>query len=221
MITIVKPKFEILGVTEGMAELLEVAGRVCWKSEDKTGPGTAEKMMRDLIKRTHVSVIEHGTITAKFTGSRAMSHQLVRHRIAAISQESQRYCNYGKSGLKVVTPPPLSYVLPGQYEDNGSYWLFHKKVITNATLSAWLNTVGGCYDEYLQELENGWKPEDARYVLPNATKTEVVVTYNLRTWRHVFRERALNPAAQHEIRHLFLEGIRQIGDLFPWLTEDL
>lgn len=230
MITVVKPSFVILTDLEGIEQHIERCGRVCYKSEDRITPDSAEKFIRMICKNGHESVLEHSSITAVVVLSRAASHQLVRHRIAAYSQESQRYCNYGKRGLQVICPPSIGL-------DSGEYvslqrpitdppqmellWFKDSQQVNNAQQSSWLDVVNFCYHEYLTELQEGIKPEDARFVLPNATKTEIAVTFNCRMWRHVFKIRALNSHAQWEIRSIFSGILEQFKEIMPAIFGDL
>jgi len=130
------------------------------------------------------------------------------------SQESQRYVNYGKKGMQVICPPSIG-VPPGEYHRRHSY----EKL--NSEQSTWMDLVGRCYDEYLRELEQGVRPEDARFVLPNACKTEVVTTYNMSMWRHVIKERGLNKHAQWEIRGIFKDIYENLKRRLPAIFEDL
>jgi len=229
-ITIVKPSAEIITPVSWDAEimrLLEDAGRTCYKSEDKATDDSAGKFIRGIINRGHESVIEHAVYTARIIGDRSMSHQLVRHRIAAYSQESQRYCDYGKKGLQVVCPPSIGYLAPGTWEHRAglgcmSVW-DHEGCGTDLDsnrLCKWLDNRRREYKEYLDLREDGIPPEDARSVLPNATKTEVVSTFNLRQWRHVFRERALNKRAQWQIRQIMCSLLRQMASRLPVIFGD-
>jgi thymidylate synthase (FAD) len=174
---------------------LEECGRNCYKSEDRITDTSAPRFVEKICRRHHLSVLEHEGLTARITCSRACSHQLVRHRIAAYSQESMRYCNYGKRGLQVICPPSIG-IPPGEYHWQGY------ECLTDVQ-NSWLSTIKACYDEYLREMADGVKPEDARFVLPHATKTCVVATYNMSMWRHVIEERGLNTHAQWEIREIF------------------
>ena len=213
-ITIVKPGFEILTPIDEIKTFqarIERAGRTCYKSEDRITADSAGRFVRMVIARGHESVLEHCSISVLIVCSRAASHQLVRHRIAAYSQESQRYCNYGEKGFAVICPPAVCRNISGTFEhiplssdceictdkDCGHYNLIH-----------WLNVRALEFSEYLRETENGIPGEDARYNLPNAMKTEIVATYNLREWRHIFKLRALDDAAQWEIRGI-MQGILQ------------
>ena len=238
-ITVVKPGFELVTPlcefdASDMIEHLERCGRVCYKSEDKITPDSAERFIRAIVKSGHLSVIEHASVTVKFIGDRSMSHQLVRHRIAAFSQESQRYCDYGRLGLQVICPPTIAEIEPGAYECTGArrdscescrYWLAcfssHTPVLTIPNRGLlWLDRIASAYAYYLELREDGVPPEDARSVLPNAIKTEVVTTFNMRQWRHVFDERALNKHAQWQIREIMQDILVRLASLFPCIFQD-
>jgi thymidylate synthase (FAD) len=182
----------------------------------------------NIIKAGHESVLEHCSITVRFIGDRSMSHQLVRHRIAAYSLESQRYCDYGKDGFQVVLPPSIGKLPAGTYVKDSCGWLFalgdyHIDQDDQSYFQAidWLHQVGSAYETYLNLRTNGVLPEDARSVLPNCTKTEVVTTFNLRQWRHVFRDRALNPRAQWQIRELMQSTLEIFFRMLPCVFGDL
>ncbi len=223
MITVIEPTFywpkTTLDMFPFLVEHVERCGRICYKSEKKITPGSADMFVEKIRKSQHLSVLEHASVTAIVIGSRAMSHQLVRHRIAAYSQESMRYCNYGKNdSLQVICPPSIG--LPP-----GDYLMDDLETKLEGTLSfrqcRWVELMDGAYYEYKCELDDGIRPEDARFVLPNATKTELAVTFNLRQWRHVFMERALNKHAQWEIRDIFSAILRDIQTRLPSVFVDL
>jgi thymidylate synthase (FAD) len=219
MIEIVNPGFKWSDLSiEKMPSIekhLERCGRVCYKSEDKITPESSERFVRNICRNKHESVLEHEVLTAHITCSRSCSHQLVRHRLAAYSQESQRYCNYGRSdGLRVICPPSIG-LAPGQYHiDEMSMRKWDNKQLR------WLACMEMCYVEYLVALDEGIKPEDARYVLPNACKTEVVTTFNLRQWRHVLKTRC-DSHAQWEIRGVMDEIRRELIWRLTSVFEDL
>lgn len=219
MITVIKPSWSWLSLSEQKIEWitqhLEECGRNCYKSEDCITPDSADKFVRKICRNNHVSVLEHEGLTARIVCSRAASHQLVRHRIAAYSQESMRYVNYGKKGsLKVICPPSIGVPL-GDYKR----WHYYEKL--SKRQNRWLSVIGEAYTEYEAELREGVKPEDARFVLPHACKTEVVATYNMRTWRHVIEERGLNKGAQWEIRGIFHDIYEHLKWRLPSIFEDL
>ena len=241
-ITVVEPGFEVFSSIEGillMPVALERAGRVCYKSEEKIFSGSADKFIRDIVKSGHESVIEHCSITVKIICDRACSHQLVRHRIAAFSQESQRYCDYKKSGLQVIARPTIALLSPGKYfcqsfNANEKSWdIWNRRFESSeknpepdgkekvcGRASIWLTMLANCYDEYCHLRREGIPPQDARSVLPNATKTEVVTTFNLRQWRHVFEERALNKRAEWQIRGIMQNILKRFDELLPCIFSD-
>jgi thymidylate synthase (FAD) len=193
---------KIIGVTGfdqnggGPEALLEHAGRSCYRSEPKGKPG---RFLQARIKEGHESIIEHASATFEITGiSRACSHQLVRHRIASYSQESQRYVDM--SDPDFVVPPSVS----GVPEAMEIWSAFESEVV----------------DVYRRLRALGVRKEDARFVLPNATATRIIVTMNFRALRHLFSVRC-DPAAQWEIRELSLEMLRQVHALAPAVFGDL
>jgi thymidylate synthase (FAD) len=154
-------------------------------------------------------MLKHMTLTYRLIGDRSMSHQLVRHRLCAFSQESQRYCNYGKKGFQIIVPPSVDNAEP--IYDKGQYNIPYrpKRMFIFAAVEA--------YEEYLMQIEAGVKPEDARGLLPNCTKTEVITTCTLGNWMHIFKHRADNPKAQWQIRDI-TRGIKEhMSELLPQL----
>ena len=210
---LVRASYEILTDLACLTKIIERAGRCCYKSEEKINDGTADPFCEMLIKRGHESVIEHASLMVKFTIDRGVSHELVRHRLCSFSQESTRYCDYaptGKAaGITFVIPPWVG-IIPGEYTDdtyNGFYadaqWY---AAMLNA--EAWYNRLR----------EAKWKPEQARSVLPNSLKTEIVVTANLREWRHIQRLRtaeAAHPQMREIMQPLFAELHAKLPAIFP------
>lgn len=144
-------------------------------------------------------MFRHMTLTCKLIGDRTMSHQLVRHRLAAYSQESQRFCDYGKKGFTFIVPP----VYQGNLREE-----FIQDVVHD-------------YDRYIYYRNNKIKPEDARAKLPNAAKTEVVTTYTLGVWEHIFEHRARNPRAQWQIKGI-MQGVEaEFRQLLPKVFVEL
>jgi thymidylate synthase (FAD) len=193
---------EIIGITtypqyDGGAEaLLEHAGRACYRSEAKGTPG---KFLRARIREGHESLIEHASVTFEISGiSRACSHQLVRHRLASYSQESQRYVDM--SAPEFVVPPSVARDPEAQ-----AIWDEFMEQVTDA---------------YRRLRELGVRKEDARFVLPNAAATRIIVTMNFRSLRHLFSVRC-DKAAQWEIRDLALEMLRRVYDVAPSVFGDL
>lgn len=195
---------------EWMMATIEAAGRVCYKSEDKvvSDGSSAERFVRSIIQRGHESVLEHGSVTAKFIVDRGVTHEIVRHRIAAYSQESTRYCNYGneKFGNCITVAQP-------------TFWNW-KNEKHNKLLAEWAAAMEDANKHYLRLLELGAKPQEARSVLPQSTKAELFATMNIREWRHFFRMRC-SEAAHPDIRHVAMKLLKQMYDRYPVLFEDL
>jgi len=206
---VLKPRYEIMSPLNGgeILKKIELIGRVCYKSEEKISEGSAEKFVRMIMNpsRKHESVIEHVSIPVRFVCDRGVSHEIVRHRIASYSQESTRYCNYGKTEEGVKFIEPFFFV--------GRRTLF----------DIWVEAMIAAEGFYLELLKNGAKPEEARSVLPNSTKTEIVCTFNLREWRHFFSMRAprtAHPQMREIVVPLLVEFKRNIPVLFDDILFD-
>lgn len=168
--------------TDGLAmlERIEKAGRTCYKSENNISESSAVAFVASIIKRGHESVLEHEKLTARFICDRGVTHEIVRHRLASYSQESTRYCNY-KGGVEFIIPCWLPDVQEGDGTQNSG-------ITTEGAI--WLNAMIDAERAYLKLTESGWSPQQARSVLPNSLKTELVMTANLREWRYFFKMRA-------------------------------
>ncbi len=178
-------------------ELLEHAGRVCYRSESRGEPG---KFLMARVREGHESLIEHASATFEISGiSRACSHQLVRHRIASYSQESQRYVDL--SNPEYVIPPSVA-------ADPEAMAIYNEATESLA-------------EAYRRLRERGIFKEDARFLLPNATATRIVVTMNFRSWRHFIKMRALDRAAQWEIREVANRILDILYEQAPSIFEDL
>jgi thymidylate synthase (FAD) len=202
---IIKPSFEILTPLDG-AEILkhiERIGRVCYKSEDKITDGSAEKFVAMLIIRGHEAMIEHFSITVKFIVDCGVSHEIVRHRLSSYAQESTRYCNYGNldNGCTFIKP---CFIL----KDNE---LEHTE---------WYRAMHEAERAYLNMLEIGYDPQQARSVLPNSLKTEVVMTANLREWRHFFKLRCAADA-HPQMREITIPLHKELRRLVPIIFDDI
>jgi thymidylate synthase (FAD) len=205
-VKIIAPSFVILALPAGAEVLraLESFGRTCYKSEDKITADSAEGFVRRIIKSGHHSVIEHVAATVRFVCDRGVTHELVRHRLAAYSQESTRYANYGqdKFGGEITVIRPLFW-LPG-----------------SAPYELWRASMAAAERAYLDLLAAGARPQEARGVLPNSLKTEIVMTANLREWRHVLGLRA-GKAAHPQIREIMLPLLAEMNRRLPAVFEDV
>ncbi len=203
---IIKPGFEILAMSSGeeALQLLEVAGRTCYKSEDKITLGSAQKFIAGIVARGHESVIEHIGATVRFICDRGVTHELVRHRLAAYSQESTRYANYAKDkfGNEITVVQPV-------------FW-----PASSEAYARWKEAMEAAEKTYLELLAGGARPEEARSVLPNSLKTEIIMTANMREWRHVLKLRCGGPA-HPQIREIMLPLLKEFYNRVPVLFADL
>jgi len=183
---------------------IELAGRTCYKSENLITKDSAKSFIKRILASGHHSVIEHINITVKFVCDRGVTHELVRHRLASYSQESTRYVNYskGKFGNAITVVKPLFW------PENSPQYL------------EWLSAMQQAENSYLKLIELGASPEQARSVLPNSLKTEIVMTCNIREWRHVFQLRC-SPPAHPQMREIMLPLLADIHSILPILFEDI
>lgn len=205
----IKAYTQIYGEINGQEILkkIEAVGRTCYKSEDKIKEGSAEKFVAALINRGHEAMLEHESITIKFVVDRGISHELVRHRIASFAQESTRYCNYSKDDFC----SEITFIIPEFIGYNTPQW------------KVWKNTMKACEDAYFKLLNIGLMPEEARSVLPNSLKTEVVMTANLREWRHFFKLRAANTTgkAHPQMLEVTIPLLEELKQLIPVVFDDI
>lgn len=188
-------------------EKIEKVARTCYKSEGKIQEDSAAKMVASLIKSGHEAMLEHASVTVKFVVDRGISHELVRHRLASFAQESTRYCNYSKDDFG----SEITFIIPEYLDYKSAGW------------NTWKETMKACEDSYFKLLDIGLTPQEARAVLPNSLKTEVVMTANLREWRHFFKLRALGTTGKPhpqmlEVTVPLLEDFKQ---MIPVVFDDL
>ncbi len=202
---IIEPYTEIYGDVDGQEILkkIEQCGRVCYKSEGKICEGSAEKFVANIIKRGHEAVLEHASITVKFVVDRGVSHELVRHRLASYCQESTRYCNYTKDDFG----SEITFILPYYFVDSVAY-------------NTWKDAMRTCENAYFELLNIGLTPQEARAVLPNSLKTEVVMTANLREWRTFFKLRTA-VAAHPQMREVTRPLLEKMKQLVPVVFDDI
>lgn len=199
-INVIDPKVTIQDeITPEMLRRIERFGRVCYKSEGRITEDSAARFVVNLIRAGHESVIEHEKITVLFVTNRGVTHEIVRHRIASYSQESTRYCNYG--GV-------ITFIRPFYFVEG------------SAQYREWYSVVAAAAKAYKKLLDLGAKPEEARGVLPNDLKTEIVVTCNLREWRHFFKLRC-SKKAHPQIRQIAIPTLLKFRELLPVVFDDL
>lgn len=208
---VIEPSFEILTpISEGgikELQMIERIGRVCYKSEDKISPDgvSAKKFVKMLIDRGHEAMIEHSQLSVLFVCDRGVSHELVRHRLCSFAQESTRYCNYSREDKN---PDGIIFIKPFWMEEGSNEY------------REW---VTACYDSefwYLQAIKHGQTPQEARAVLINSVKTEIVVTGNYREFRHLLKLRTA-PDAHPQMREIMMPLLEELKNRIPVVFDDL
>jgi len=205
-VKIIKPSVEILDNITPVEVLkkLELCGRVCYKSEDKITDESAVKFISNIIKQGHESVLEHVSFSVRFICDRGVSHEIVRHRIASYSQESTRYCNYSKGEFNgEITVIEPCFLVPG-----------------TEGYDMWYSACLVAEQTYFKMLDWGCSPQEARAVLPNSLKTEIIMTANIREWRHFLRLRT-SPAAHPQMREVANLLLKKLKAKIPVVFDDI
>lgn len=203
---IIKARFEIMDQLNGSEILkkIEQCGMVCYKSEGKIKDGSAESFIASIIKRGHESVLEHFSFTVKFIVDRGVSHEIVRHRLASYSQESTRYCNYSKDDFQ----SEITVIKPYFLDEH------------SAGFGGWEIACRQAEKAYFDLLNWGCTAQEARSVLPNSLKTEIVMTCNLREWRHFLKLRT-SSAAHPQIREVARPLLDELKKKVPVIFDDI
>lgn len=205
---IIKPYYKFESYINGNEILtaIESIARVCYKSEDLITQdlSSAKKIVSKLIQSGHEAMLEHVSFSVRFVCDRGVSHELVRHRMASYAQESTRFCNYSKDkfGNEITVIEPC-------------FWDKHSEHYGEWEVSCWL-----AERTYFRLLENGSTPQEARSVLPTSLKTEVVMTANLREWRHFFKLRTAK-AAHPQMRELTIPLLTDLKTMIPIIFDDI
>jgi len=198
---------------------IELAGRTCYKSEGKITETSYKGFIKKLISMGHESVLEHEKVTIRFVIDRGVSHELVRHRICSFSQESTRYCDYGETGVKFIIPPWVD-LEEGTYDVNDLGAGTVKGALINEATLVWVHAMLNAEFAYNSLRLKGWSPQQARAVLPNSLKTEIVVTANFREWRTIFKQRTAN-AAHPQMREVMVPLLEEMRNLFEPIFDDI
>lgn len=216
---IVKPYAKIMEPESlaGALARVEYAARVSHRSEDGQTDESAERFIRAVVlQHGDWSVVEHVSASVEFLVDRGITHEIVRHRIASYTQESTRFVNYAKK-----MPPSFIYPIPGVWcnksEDHTFKTAYDHDCIYNGS---WLCAIQECERVYQELLKQGWRPQEARSVLPNALTSKIVVTMNLRTWRHFFLMRT-SKEAHPQMRQVTIPLLAEFQRLVPVLYEDI
>ena len=207
---VVKPSFAIESEVDGDKILrnIEKAGRTCYKSEEKITSQSAKKFVAGLIKRGHESVIEHFSVTVRIICDRGVTHEIVRHRHGSYSQESTRYCNYSKDKYD----NQLTFIKPFFWDSDNEE--------DKRKYEIWESVMESIEKKYLELVEMGAKPQEARSILPNSLKTEIAMTMNLRSWRNFFILRTARDA-HPQMREVAIPILEEFKRLIPIVFDDI
>lgn len=215
---LIRPKAQLLYVPKRQFILthIERAARTCYQSFEKNTAEKeelAERLLSSCLKQGHHSVFEHVSVTVRIICDRGVSHELVRHRIAAYSQESTRYCAYDGS-IVFILPPWIKDISPGVYADENEGYLESKNW-------QWAIAMKNAEAAYQSLRREGWSPQRARAVLPNSLKTEIIMSANLREWRHIFTLRC-STKAHPQMREIMLPLLADFHQrVMPLYYQDL
>jgi thymidylate synthase (FAD) len=203
---VINASFKIVGTIKSneIMKNIENFGRVCYKSENDMTTDSASSFVSAIIKSGHESVIEHEKISVRIICDRGITHEIVRHRIASYSQESTRYCNYSQDKFG----NELTFIKPSFWDENSQPYRIWCEAMKNAERL------------YLNLISLNVPPEQARTVLPNSLKTEIVVTMNLREWRHFFKLRT-SKRAHPQMREISIPLLRKMQNLLPVIFDDI
>ena len=208
---IINASYEILTpISEGGVgelKMIEAIGRTSYKSEDQITEDetSAKKFVEMLIRNGHESVIEHSSLSVKFIVDRGVSHELVRHRLCSFTQESTRYVNYSKPGK---APYGIQFIKPCFFEEKSE------------EMREWYTCMCDAEFWYLQMIKLGRKPEEARSLLPNSLKTEIVMTTNYREWRNIFKLRTAK-ASHPQMREIMVPLLHELQEKIPVVFDDI
>jgi thymidylate synthase (FAD) len=226
---IVEQGYEIINLPDNLLQIIELAGRTCYKSEDKIGcmddactkpqynytfqedtdlfgcdcacPNhSSHKFTKMLLDRGHHAMIEFGDIIVRFTTNRGVTHELVRHRLCSFAQESSRYVRYDGS---------MEFIRPVWWDSSNDEQKY-----------AWTGAMEMTEGYYIDLLNSGWRPEQAREVLPNSLKTEIVMKADIREWRHMFALRC-SKKAHPQIRALMIPLLNELKTKIPVVFDDI
>lgn len=195
---------------------IEACGRICYKSEDRITSDSAKNFISMILKRGHESVIEHFSFSVKFINDRGISHEEIRHRLASFSQSSTRYCNYSKDKFdncityieleNAIKLCPATSKLP--------------EFVQLEILDEWIDACEDAERHYLKMINLGASPQIARSVLNNSTKTEIVITANLREWRLILKQRT-SKAAHPAMREVMIPLLIELKEKIPIIFDDI
>jgi thymidylate synthase (FAD) len=228
---IVRPYARIMNpeILSGALRTIEYAARVSHRSEDAQTEESAERFIRAVVlQHGDWSVVGHVSASVEFLVDRGITHEIVRHRIASYTQESTRFVNYAKK-----MPPSFIYPKPdvecpcclNDYDSDptpdGKHVIGYEVGKLNCRYDTdWLEAIRAAETAYKRLLAKGWRPQEARSVFPNALSSKIIVTFNLRTWRHFFLMRT-SKEAHPQMRQVTIPLLAEFQRLVPILYEDI
>ncbi len=204
---VIRPNMDGPEGRNAIYQLIERAGRTCYKSEANITPESAAAFVKKIVQNRHEAMLEHAHMTVLFVLDRGVSHELVRHRMASYAQESTRYCNYSRD----MFGHEITVIKPYFFEEGSEEYEIWKAACLVAE------------DAYFDLIEAGRTPQEARSVLPNSLKTEVVMTANMREWRHVFSLRAAGTtgAPHPQMAEAMVPLMKKCQEYMPELFGDI
>lgn len=214
-----------LGDGENLLEHIEWCARISHRSEEAVKPGSWEKIIEHVVmKHGDWSVVEHATVSVDMVVDRGITHEWVRHRLNAFTQESTRFVNYEKK-----MPPSFIYPILGveckhclmgsQPHEDLTAW-FHVAHGQCPYDSDWLQAIDFAEKQYKRLLAKKWSPQNARSVFPNALASRIITTSNLRNWRHMFIMRT-SAQAHPQMRQVMIPLLREFQEKIPMLFDDV
>lgn len=221
---IINPSYEIIRpyalndqTRNAIYKVIELAGRTCYKSENKIAEDSASKFVARLVKRNHLAMLEHAFMTVRFVVDRGISHELVRHRMSSFAQESTRYCNYASGrfdGGVAFIDPSGAWTLE---QANG------RDLDICEAMRVWTDSCAKAESMYEELLDLGANAQMARTVLPTSLKTEVVITANLREWRHILSLRAAETTGpvHPQMLQVMVPLLVTLADFMPEVFADI
>ena len=220
---LIKSYYEILNEEDlhKASKQIERAARTCYKSENKISDNSDAELVSKLLTCGHEAMLEFGpSISVLFVCDRGVSHEIVRHRLCSFAQESTRYCNYSKDKFD----NQITFIQPLWINDE-QIELVQRMNERNfmdieETTKEWYNVLQESEQTYNTLIKLGWQPQQARSVLPNSLKTEIVVKANIREWRHIFVQRT-SKKAHPQMRELMVPLFQHFQLMCPLLFSDI
>lgn len=188
---------------------IEWCARISHRSEDKVTAESYSRFVRFVVmEKGDWSVTEHASVTCDFLVDRGITHEIVRHRLFSFTQESTRFCNYGKKDGQISVISPLNYLdTSTEIEESNNYSIWERGIFDAET-------------SYLQLLDKKVSPQIARGVLPNSLASRIIITGNLRNWRHFFLMRT-SKEAHPQMREVTIPLLKEFQEKIPILYEDI